>query len=207
MRAPKPFFLIAFSTIVLLFLASDRAQASDAVCANPQGSAETALCEDEYLMSINLQIQVTLARFLDDPNDPLPEWLQMEYAHHWIAMEECEGGFRCLESVLRGYLDQLNISYLENEDTPLVAYQDTPFLLYQSQDSPGNDMMPWNSPENFGWSQYLCQLRCASRDECVAVGYDPMQQLNNIYGYCTMKRSVKLPLSNWTPRGVLLIKR
>ena len=200
-------FVATLFVLLLLCVPLGGVQASDAICANPESLAEEALCDDEHLMGLNLQIQVTLARFLDDPSDPLPEWLQMEYAHHLIAREECEGGFRCMESVLVDYLDQLNQTYLENEDTPLTAYQDVEFLLYQSQDSPGNDLMPWNSPQNFGWSQRLCQLRCASRDECVAVGYDPMQQLDYVYGYCTMKRSVSLPLSNWTPQGVLLIKR
>ena len=158
--------LAVFSVFFLvIFVPVKGVSASDGVCANPESSAEIALCEDDYLMGLNLQIQVTLARFLDEPTDPLPEWLQMEYAHHMIAREECDGGFRCLESVLAEYLDQLNQAYLENEDTPLTAYQDVPFLLHQSQDSPGNDMMPWNDPRNFGWSQRLCQLRCASNDD------------------------------------------
>jgi hypothetical protein len=188
------------------FFQSPSAMASDAVCANPQSSSEIALCEDPHLMGKNLQIQNVLRLFLDDPQDVFPEWLQMEYAHHLIARDECGESFRCLESVLVEYLDQLNRTYLERGENPLADYQDVRFSLHQSQDSPGNDILRWNNPRNFGWSQRLCQLRCAANAQCAGVGYDPMQQLDNVFGYCTMKHAVKRSLSNWTPQGVFLIK-
>lgn len=200
-----PLFSLALSAIWLM--TPSAAPASDAICANPQGPIEVALCEDPHLMGINLQIQNVLVRFLDDPNDPLPEWLSMEYGHHMIAAEECEGAYRCLESVMVDFLDHLNQSYLEYNDTPLAGYEDVKFTLHQSQDSSGNDLMPWNDPRNFGWSQKLCQLRCANSEDCVAVGFDPLQQVNNVFGYCTMKSAVNYPLSGWTPEGVLLIKQ
>ena len=195
------------ASLVVAMFGAFEARASDAVCANPQGSFENQICEDKYLMGINLQINLLLTRFVDEPTDPLPDWLQMEYAHHMIEFEECGDNFRCLEGAMRTYLGYLTKQYLENEDTPLAAYQDVRFRLFQSQDSPGNDLMQWNHPNNFGWTEKLCQLRCASDDRCAAAGYDVMQQLNNVYGYCTMKSRVKTPLSNWTSLGVLLVKQ
>ncbi|MEM7440774.1 MAG: hypothetical protein AAF393_14330 [Pseudomonadota bacterium] len=206
--------MIYFRTLVMCLalalsaaLLPQPAAASDAVCANPESSAEEALCDDPYLMGLNLQISAVLSRFVSNPADPLPEWLQVEYAHHWIAMDECDGSFRCVEAALVDYLDQINRTYLESFGSRLAPYQNTPFKLFQSQDSTGNDLMPWNNPLNFGWSQYLCQLRCAANSGCVAVGYNPLEQVDGVYGYCTMKHKVNTPLTNWADQGVLLIRQ
>lgn len=176
-------------------------------CARPAGKIEKLICADTYLVSLNLQIKTVLDRFRTGPKRELPEWLQMEYGHHMIAMEECNGKFRCYEQTLRDHIKQVNGNFLRRKARSLTKYTRVRFKLHQSLDSPGNDLIPSKSPRNFGWSQRLCQLRCAATARCAAVGYDPLQQRNNVYGYCTMKSRVTLPLRKWRQHGVLLVKQ
>lgn len=176
-------------------------------CSNPQGTLDKTMCGDAYLTSLNLQVQSVLNRFRRGPQKELPEWLQMEYAHQLIALEECNGKFRCIEHGLKQYIDQVTGQFLKRKASSLAKFTRVKFKLHQSQDSPGRDLISSKSPRNFGWSQKLCQLRCAATARCAAAGYDPLQHRNGIYGYCTMKSAVSYPLSRWRQQGVLLVKR
>lgn len=201
----------AYLSAVMLILAFSNigAKASDAVCANPQSVAEEAICDDSYLMGLSLQINNVLYNFIAwrEPGGKLPEAQQIQLGHYWIGLEDCAGAFRCMESEMRNFLSSMEGFYLDDEDTILTSGRGVPFQLHQSQDSPGSDLLKWNDKRNFGWSQRLCQYRCAANDQCAVAGFDVLQIQHNLYGYCTMKSKVSLPLKSWTPSGVLLIKK
>ncbi|MEO1199537.1 MAG: hypothetical protein AAFX39_09935 [Pseudomonadota bacterium] len=190
-----------------LLLPIDAPRASDPVCANPMTVSEDAICEDRYLLGMDIEINLLLGRLTEGPEETLPEWLQMDYGHHLIGREDCEGGFRCLESVLSDYIDFLTSEYLTSSGTGLADYQHVSFVVHQSQDSPGNDLLPWDHPDNFGWTERLCQLRCAAAADCAASAFDPLQQVGGVPGYCTMKSVVNFPLGAWTDVGVFMVKQ
>lgn len=207
MKHPILALLAAGCMAIAGLTVTQSAHASDAICANPQGAMEKAFCEDPHLMGLNLQMNIMLNKFRSPANGELPDGLQREYAHHMIEFEECNGKYRCLASGLQRYTKQLEDRYMRGKGRWLAKHQRVRFSLHQSQDSPGRDMIPSKNPRNFGWTQRLCQLRCASQKRCIGVGYDPLQQNKNAFGYCTMKTAVTFPLKKWRPTGVFLFKQ
>ena len=193
--------------MVMITVMGSPVRASDPVCANPVTETEIAVCNDSHLLGLDLELATVINRMVDINGGELPETVQFDYANHMIEREECGSHYRCLEDSITRYLDQITGSYLDWADTPLAAYQDVAFDHYDAQDSPGNDLIPSKSAENFGWSQTLCRLRCASNDQCYAVGYDVMQQKDGVHGYCTMKSAITMPLKDWRESGVLMVKR
>jgi hypothetical protein len=191
--------------VAVVFAGSAAGHASDAVCVNPEGPM-IAICEDPKLMALNLQVNILHGRFLPQPNAELPEARQMELGHHHIALEECNGKFRCIEAQLTSFLDEWTNIYLRGAGKVFAAHQRVRFQPYSRRDSPGHDIVPSTSPRNYGWTERLCQLRCAIEKRCVAAGYDVMQQRNHVFGYCTLKRSATFPLKKWTEHGVFLFK-
>jgi len=176
------------------------------VCTNPRDPIQKHVCKDNYLISLNLQSAAVLDHFRTGKDRELPEWLQMEYAHQLIALEECNGKFRCLESVLRNTIKMAENHFIRRKAKGLGRFSRTRFRLFQAKDSPGNDLIPSKSSRNFSWSQRLCQLRCAANSKCAGAGFDALQHNNGVYGYCTMKGRISQSLRNWRPLGVLLVK-
>ena len=78
--------------------------------------------------------------------------------------------------------------------------EDGNYLKIQSYDSPGNNIIAWQSPDNFGMTLDKCKQRCDQQKDCVAFGYDPKQK-----NYCTSKTTYVLPLAKWS--GDLYIKK
>jgi hypothetical protein len=177
------------------------------VCTNPRDPIEKHVCADEHLISLSLQAEAVLNHFRTGKNRELPEWLQMEYAHQTIAMEECNGKFRYLESVLANTVQMAENHYFWWKAKSLARFKNVRFKVFQAKDSPGGDLAPSKSAQNFGWSKRLCQLRCAAEARCAGAGFDALQKSGNAYGYCTMKGQISRSLKNWRPLGVLLVKQ
>lgn len=131
----------------------------------------------------------------------------MEYAHQTIAMEECNGKFRYLESVLANTVQMAENHYFRWKAKSLARFKNVRFKVFQAKDSPGGDLAPSKSAQNFGWSKRLCQLRCAAEALCAGAGFDALQKSGNAYGYCTMKGQISRSLKNWRPLGDLLVKQ
>lgn len=89
----------------------------------------------------------------------------------------------------------------------LARFKNVRFKVFQAKDSPGGDLAPSKSAQNFGWSKRLCQLRCAAEALCAGAGFDALQKSGNAYGYCTMKGQISRSLKNWRPLGDLLVKQ
>jgi len=202
---PMLLWLLLFSA-ALPYSASP-ALASDPICTNPVTAAENMICDDEYLQGLEFQINNVVYHWIAWRTGQLDEALQFRSANHHIAREECGGNFRCLESEMRGFLDEMHTYYLEDSDTIYTDYVGVPFAVFQSEASHGNDMLVWNDPQNFGWTERLCQLRCAAEDRCIAAAFDPMQAGDGKPGLCVLKHKVELPLQPWTSTGTFSLKR
>ena len=199
--------LVATVATVLVWLLPASPAIANEMCRAPQTDAEKLVCEDDHLRGLDNQINVLLWRFRDYGDGEVPEAVQMEYGHHMIGREDCDASLRCVESEMVAYLQQLGSEYLDWEDNPLSDVPNIGFQLFQSQDSPGNDIAPISTDGNYGWTQDLCQRRCANDSLCIGVGYDPLQSRNGVAGYCTMKSQVTLPLKIWTNTGMFLLKQ
>lgn len=175
-------------------------------CAAPVSEWEFAVCEDPHLLGLDLQLLNLLHIWGDAPGGEPSEANQVEYAHHLIAREGCGADYRCLEEEITNYVGYLTEQVLAAGGRHLAPFADVEFSLHQSADSPGADLIAWDSPENFGWTEELCRLRCAAEPRCVAAGFDPLAEARGVHGYCTMKGAVNRPLSDWTAEGVLLIR-
>jgi hypothetical protein len=97
---------------------------------------------------------------------------------------------------IRGVFAQETTTIASNKTIPAIAFSTHPGL-----DSPGNDIIRWNEPRNFGWSAAACKERCAKDPRCKGVGWDPNQK-----NYCTMKSKINFPLKRWKKKEFCMSK-
>lgn len=195
--------LIAVSVVPL----GSNALASDPICTNPVTAAEILVCDDEYLQGIEFQINNILFHHIAWRTGILDDQMQFRFANYQIEREQCGDNFRCVEGVMRSFLDEMHTYYFNNEDTIYGDDIPLPFIVFQSEASHGNDMLVWNDPRNFGWTEKLCQMRCSLEDECVAAAFDPMQWGDGKPGLCVLKNKAVFPLQSWTSTGTFWLKR